>query len=454
MNPKIMSNFEKPMYKKAALTLAFFIILTFTYLFLIGTLNLRGSYYFSPFLQSLPPKPNWVPPCHSLPPLKVYMYDLPRRFNVGMFRKGSTDQTPVTAKTLPPWPKVSGLRKQHSVEYWMMASLFVAEKEGIKDNDLVKMEAVRVLDPEIADVFFVPFFSSLSFNFYGHNMTDPNTKHDKELQVDILKFLRKSKYWQRSEGRDHVIPMHHPNAFRFLREQVNKSILVVADFGRYPRSMSNLKKDVVAPYVHVVDSYTNDETADPFESRTTLLYFRGRTVRKDDGVVRAKLQKLLEDYVDVRFERSVATEANIKLSTKGMRLSKFCLHPAGDTPSSCRLFDAIASHCVPVIISDQIELPFEDEIDYTEFSLFFSTDEALKPGYLIEQLRQFPKVKWLTMWNKLKNVSKLYEFQYPPKSGDAVNMIWRQVRHKLPSTRLAVHRTRRLKIPDWWGSKR
>ena len=32
-----------------------------------------------------------------------------------------------------------------------------------------------------------------------------------------------------------------------------------------------------------------------------------------DGVVRAKLQKLLEDYVDVRFERSVATEANIKL---------------------------------------------------------------------------------------------------------------------------------------------
>ena len=100
-----------------------------------------------------------------------------------------------------------------------------------------------------------------------------------------MKFLRKSKYWQRSEGRDHVIPMHHPNAFRFLREQVNKSIIVVADFGRYPRSMSNLKKDVVAPYVHVVDSYTNDETSDPFESRTTLLYFRGRTVRKDVSIV-------------------------------------------------------------------------------------------------------------------------------------------------------------------------
>ena len=32
-----------------------------------------------------------------------------------------------------------------------------------------------------------------------------------------------------------------------------------------------------------------------------------------EGVIRAKLQKLLEDYDDVHFERSVASEANIKL---------------------------------------------------------------------------------------------------------------------------------------------
>ena len=74
--------------------------------------------------------------------------------------------------------------------------------------------------------------------------------------------------------------MHHPNAFRFLRDQINASILIVSDFGRYEKNVSNLRKDVVAPYVHVVDSYTNDDTRDPFESRKTLLFFRGRTVRK------------------------------------------------------------------------------------------------------------------------------------------------------------------------------
>ncbi|KAL9246083.1 hypothetical protein vseg_019662 [Gypsophila vaccaria] len=36
----------------------------------------------------------------------------------------------------------------------------------------------------------------------------------------------------------------------------------------------------------------------------------------------------------------------------------------GDTPSSARLFDAIVSGCIPVIVSDELELPFEGIIDY------------------------------------------------------------------------------------------
>ena len=44
--------------------------------------------------------------------------------------------------------------------------------------------------------------------------------------------------------------------------------------------------------------------------------------------------------------------------------SIFCLSPAGDTPSSARLFDAIVSGCIPVIVSDELELPFEGILDY------------------------------------------------------------------------------------------
>lgn len=44
--------------------------------------------------------------------------------------------------------------------------------------------------------------------------------------------------------------------------------------------------------------------------------------------------------------------------------SLFCLCPAGDTPSSARLFDAIVSGCIPVIVSDELEFPFEGILDY------------------------------------------------------------------------------------------
>ncbi|KAG8054165.1 hypothetical protein GUJ93_ZPchr0001g30871 [Zizania palustris] len=376
------------------------------------------------------------------PPLRVFMYDLPPRFHVAMMGAASA-----SGSGFPAWPPSSGgIRRQHSVEYWMMASL----QDGGGGLEAGR-EAVRVEDPDAAEAFFVPFFSSLSFNVHGRNMTDPETEADRLLQVELMDFLWKSKYWQRSAGRDHVIPMHHPNAFRFLRDMVNASILIVADFGRYTKELATLRKDVVAPYVHVVDSFLDDDPPDPFEARPTLLFFRGRTVRKDEGKIRAKLAKILKGKDGVRFEDSLATGDGIKTSTEGMRSSKFCLHPAGDTPSSCRLFDAIVSHCVPVIISSRIELPFEDEIDYSEFSLFFSVEEALRPDHLFNQLRQIPITKWVEMWSKLKNVSHHYEFQYPPRKGDGVNMIWRQVRHKLPAVNLAIHRNRRLKIPDWWG---
>jgi hypothetical protein len=109
--------------------------------------------------------------------------------------------------------------------------------------------------------------------------------------------LKRSKSWQRSGGRDHVIVIHHPNAFRFLRDEVNASIFVVADFGRYPRSVSFLRKDVVAPYVHVVDTYVNDDSSDPFESRTMLLYFRGRTKRKDVSAIYSAFGGCLHVFV-------------------------------------------------------------------------------------------------------------------------------------------------------------
>ena len=107
------------------------------------------------------------------------MYDLPARFHVAMMGADAA----AAGAGFPAWPpSAGGIRRQHSVEYWMMASL----QDGAAGPEEGGREAVRVRDPDAADAFFVPFFSSLSFNVHGRNMTDPDTEADRLLQVPPL----------------------------------------------------------------------------------------------------------------------------------------------------------------------------------------------------------------------------------------------------------------------------
>lgn len=52
-----------------------------------------------------------------------------------------------------------------------------------------------------------------------------------------------------------------------------------------------------------------------------------------------------------------------------VRQSVFCLCPRGFAPWSQRLYDSIMLGCIPIIIADDIVLPFEDIIDYRQFSV-------------------------------------------------------------------------------------
>lgn len=161
------------------------------------------------------------------------------------------------------------------------------------------------------------------------------------------------------------------------------------------------------------------------------------------GVIRQELFYLLKDEKDVHFSFGSIKGNGVNQAGQGMASSKFCLHIAGDTPSSNRLFDAIASHCVPVIISDDIELPFEDVLDYSQFCIFVPAFDALKKGYLLNLLREINQEKWTKMWERLKEIVHLFEYQYPSQSGDAVDMIWEAVSRKMSSIQFDRHRNKR-----------
>jgi hypothetical protein len=62
--------------------------------------------------------------------------------------------------------------------------------------------------------------------------------------------------------------------------------------------------------------------------------------------------------------------------------SRFCLIPSGDTPTSRRLYDALASGCIPVVMAEfdtyAINLPFQRTIDWRRLLFFAGSLPCLK----------------------------------------------------------------------------
>ncbi|XP_050367245.1 probable arabinosyltransferase ARAD1 [Argentina anserina] len=375
--------------------------------------------------------------------VKVFLYDLPTRFTYGIIQQHSL------ARGGRPSDDLSSLKypgHQHMGEWYLFKDLLQPE------SGRVGSPVVRVLDPDDADLFFVPFFSSLSLIVNTNRQAAgsgelPAAYSDEENQVALVEWLEAQEYWKRNSGRDHVIMASDPNALYKVLDSVKNAVLLVCDFGRLKPDQGSLVKDVIVPYSHRINTYNGDISV---ENRNTLLFFMGNRFRKEGGKIRDLLFQLLENEEDVIVKHGTQSRESRRAATHGMHTSKFCLNPAGDTPSACRLFDSIVSLCVPVVISDSIELPFEDVIDYRKIAIFVESNTALKPGFLVSMLREITSERILEYQKQLNEVKHYFQYGVPNGS---VKEIWRQVAQKLPFIKLSINRDKRLvkrdlNVPD------
>lgn len=210
--------------------------------------------------------------------LRVYMYDLPPEFHFGLMgwkvKENQTWPSVDNPSRIPKYP--GGLNLQHSMEYWLTLDLLSSNVPSI----LRPCTAIRVKNSSQADIIFVPFFSSLSYNRHSKLNVKEKVSVNNMLQDKLVHFLMERDEWKRLGGKDHLIVAHHPNSMLSARRKLGSSIFVLADFGRYPGQIANLEKDVIAPYRHVVTTIPSDKSP-PFTKRPILLYFRGAIYRKD-----------------------------------------------------------------------------------------------------------------------------------------------------------------------------
>lgn len=114
--------------------------------------------------------------------VRIYMYDLPRRFTYGVIESYAAARGggPVGDDSLLKYPG-----NQHSAEWYLFADLNRPSKERIDSA------VTRVMDPKEADLFYVPFFSSLSLvanpvrSAAGNIGPDKTSYSDEQTQVRI-----------------------------------------------------------------------------------------------------------------------------------------------------------------------------------------------------------------------------------------------------------------------------
>jgi len=124
---------------------------------------------------------------------------------------------------------------------------------------------------------------------------------------------------------------------------------------------------------------------DHLPARHISLYFRGNleldSSNKTSGIASKGQETRCLAYQSARkLPGSLMVDSSTSFSAdmylEEMRSSSFCLVPRGDTPSSRRLFDGIVAGCVPVIVADEISLPFESFIDWNQFSIRIPEERA------------------------------------------------------------------------------
>lgn len=143
------------------------------------------------------------------------------------------------------------------------------------ESERVGSPIERVMDPEEADLFFVPVFSSLSLIV---NTGSSHEYSDEAMQEELVEWLENQVYWKRNNGWDHVIIAGDPNAMLRVVNRIKNAVLLVSDFGRLRPEQGSLVKDVIIPYSHRINTYTGEIGVG---DRNTLLFFMGNRYRKD-----------------------------------------------------------------------------------------------------------------------------------------------------------------------------
>ncbi|KAE8703491.1 putative beta-1,4-xylosyltransferase IRX10L [Hibiscus syriacus] len=119
---------------------------------------------------------------------------------------------------------------------------------------------------------------------------------------------------------------------------------------------------------------------------------------------------------------------------EGMQRAVFCLCPLGWAPWSPRLVEAVIFGCIPVIIADDIVLPFVDAIPWEEIGVFVNEKDVPNLDTILASIA--PEV--ILRKQRLLSIPSMKQamlFPQPAQPGDAFHLVLNRLARKLPHDR-------------------
>ncbi|XP_027330466.1 probable beta-1,4-xylosyltransferase IRX10 [Abrus precatorius] len=241
----------------------------------------------------------------------------------------------------------------------------------VKIHKLLLQSKLRTRRKEEADLFFVPSYVKCVRMMGGLN--------DKEINTTYVKVVSQMPYFRKSGGRNHIFVFPSgagAHLFKSWATYINRSIILTPEGDRTDKrdtSAFNTWKDIVIPG-NIDDGMTKTGATIveplPLSKRKFLANYLGRAQGKAGRLKLIELSKQFPEKLecpDLKF--SGPDKLGRKEYFEHLRNSKFCLAPRGESSWTLRFYESFFVECVPVILSDQIELPFQNVIDYSQISI-------------------------------------------------------------------------------------
>ncbi|KAK7292033.1 hypothetical protein RIF29_07662 [Crotalaria pallida] len=301
-----------------------------------------------------------------------------------------------------------------------LSNIYAIEGHFIDEMDTSNKSPFKARHPDEAHVFYLPFSVVRMVQYvYMPIMSKLDYNRDRlhRLVEDYVGVVaHKYPYWNRSNGADHFFLSCHDWApdISHANPQLFKNFMrILCNANTSEGFQPNRDASIPEMKLHIGHLSPPTLGQSPM-NRTILAFFAGRA----HGDIRTLLFDHWKDKDnEVQVYEHLPKDQNY---TKLMGRSKFCLCPSGFEVASPRIVESIHAGCVPVIISDNYYLPFNDVLNWNQFSLEIP---VAKISDIKTILQSVSRNRYLKLHMNVLRVRKHFTVNRPAKPFDVMHMI-------------------------------